>query len=304
MKRDRPNTETNGESQHMRKLLHVVPILVAMLSSAAADAALLISEGFEGPSDFKFYPNSNTLQTIPNFVGPGFTKGYGDAKWDIAKETNGCKSGNQCIKVCGEYVGGTCEFWTNEFNPTKTELWVTWWEKLSSTYDINEGHKWFYIQGSFAVGNRLNWQTWNGSTNNELVSRVYNSYNWNCEPAATFATTTSIKLPLNQWYQYKVHVKLNSAGQSDGAWQVWMKTDGTNWTNLWNLTNRNNIRCGGFTENIHGIQFNGTRGAGGQASFGTKWIDDIKVGTTEADVDSGGSGASSIAAPGNLHFTN
>lgn len=103
-------------------------------------AELIISERFEGPYDLEWYDYVQ-WHTIPNFVDSGFNSGYGGAKSLIAKETNGCHSGSQCMKLYSPDPGGTSEFWTNTLSPAQNELWITWWEKLSSDYDINEGHK-------------------------------------------------------------------------------------------------------------------------------------------------------------------
>lgn len=290
----------------MTKILCEVVVFVVLSTSAIARAELLMSEGFEGPYNFKYYANASTLVTIPNFAGPGFNAPYADNKWDLAKETSGCKSGSQCIRVCNEYAGGTCEFHANEINPPRDELWVTYWEKLSSSYDINFGHKWF----TFTAGSNVtpfsyvNWQAWDSAAPNILSSRVYNSGTWACPaPQDTFATTTGVTLPLNEWYQWKIHIKLNTPGVANGAWQVWVKKAGV-WYNVWNLTNSQHVRCGGGTNNIKDVWFNGTRvNSLGPASYGPKWIDDIKIGTTEADVDNGG-GVNSLSAPTSLRVVN
>jgi hypothetical protein len=79
---------------------------------------------------------------------------------------------------------------------------------------------------------------------------------------------------------------MNTPGIANGYWQVWIKTDGVTWTNLWNLQNVNNIVCG-VQRPIVGIRFGGTRQRGsGESSHGIKWIDDIKIGLTEVAVDS------------------
>lgn len=284
----------------MKKLLYGVTIFVVLLSSARA--ALLISEPFEGPNNFDYFDGSKWV-AISNFISPTFIQG--DAKYQLAKETSGCHGGSQCIRIYGEYAGGTSEFWAQLPSPERQELWITWWEKLSSSYDINFGHKWFMVNGQ--VGSTYgdhNWQTWDGATNSNLSSRVYNEGIWACS-TQTFVGTQGVTLPLNQWYQYKIHVKLNDSGQSNGFWEMWVKLNGTTWTKVFNVQNANNVRCGGFTQNINSLRFGGTRqNSSGLSSFGTKWIDDIKVGTVEADVDSGGGGSTSLAPPNNLRITN
>lgn len=299
MNRQRLTPETIGESWHIRKSLCVVAIFLGLLSSTVAKADLLISESFEGPNSLQWW-DGGAWQTITNFVGSGFNQGYSDAKYDLGKATTSYL-GSQSMRLYGEYQGGTSEFWTNPFSPARSELWITWWEKLSSSYDVNEGHKWFLMQMEGSGDPYISWQSWDSSPGT-LASRVYNSGAIACADQ-TFAPTTTIGLPSNQWYQYKVHVKLNTIGINNGFFQVWIKKDGVNWTKLWDLQNVGNIRCNAARD-IVALRFGGTRQkASGVSSSGTKWIDDIKIGTAEADV-SGGSGAIPIAAPANVHFTN
>lgn len=289
----------------MKKLLRIVGFFVAILYLSSAKATLLISEAFEGPYALNWWNEASQMQTYTDFVGSGFNNGFADAKSIISKETSNCHSGSNCIRLYTSSHGGTAEYWTNAFNPQPSELWITWWEKLSIDTILHIKNKWLLVQlgPDYNSGEYLNWQTWDGSTPNNLASRVYNPYIKN----ATFAPSTSINLPLGQWYQYKVHVKLNTIGQSDGIWQVWVKLDGVNWINLWNLSNIVNRSS---NNNIIALRFGGTRdnedGSGsGLSSSGIKWQDDIKIGTTEADVDSGGGGESNfLAAPNDLHTVN
>jgi len=267
----------------MKKFLIIFSVL---LSFSAARAELLVSEGFEGPANFAYW-NGTSWETLMNFVGPGFTQMFADPKLIIGKETSGCFSGNQCIRLYDETPGGTSEFWTKPFNPRRSELWITWWEKLSTDYDINEGHKWFLFQCEQNGDDPyINWQSWDGGTDKELNSRVYNSGPIACSNQ-TFAASKAITLPSNQWYQYKIHIKLNTIGQNDGHFQVWIKKDGVNWITLWNLRNISNLRCN-TPRNIVALRFGGTRERGPViSSRGIKWIDEIMIGTAEADVDSG-----------------
>ena len=285
----------------VKKLLCVITTFVVLLSSAVTRAALLISEPFEGPNDFQYYDGS--WKTIPNFANHNWQ----NAKYDLAKETNGCHSGSQCIRLYGEYTGGTSEFWTSQLS-SQSELWITWWEKLSPSYDVNFGHKWFMV--GFDDGNTsfYSWQSWDGFSDKNLESRVYSGGPVSCNGNETFAPTKGIIFPSNKWYQYKVHVKPNTLGNSNGIWQVWVKTDGVNWTKLWDLQNLSTMRCGSKT-NMAFLRFGGTRqNSTGNSSLGTKWIDDIKIGTTEAAVDSGGGsgggggGSNSLVAPANLRI--
>ncbi len=288
----------------MRKSFAMFAVLFTLLSASITRAELLISETFEGPNTFSYWDGS-AWKPLSNFVGSGFAAMYSDPKTLLGKETAGCHGGNQCIRLYEESEGGTSEFWSNAFNPTRSELWTTWWEKISSTYDINEGHKWFLMQcESSGDDPYISWQSWDGGTDKELSSRVYNSGPIACSDQ-TFAPSIATTLPSNQWYQYKVHIKLNTIGKNDGFFQVWIKKDGLNWTNLWNLQNVGNIRCNA-ARNIIALRFGGTRQrASGESSHGTKWIDDIKIGTTEADVDSGTNPVPlTPSAPENLRLNN
>ncbi len=287
----------------MKHLLGIVATSLFLLISGAAEATLLISEGFEGPNTIQNW-NGSTWVAIPNFVGPGFTSSPTGGTNGLAKETSGCHTGNQCARLYGEHSGGTSEFYTNEFTSHPAELWITYWEKLSPSYGIDFGHKWFLVNGGPTLfqGPYLNWQSWAGIEKNDLSSRVYTAGTWDGtgQNGFQFTSTKSTLLPLDQWFQTKIHVKLNTPGQSNGAWQVWIKKDGVNWTVLWDMQNVNNIRTADGMNNIYWLRFGGTRARAETPvqSFGTKWMDDIKVGTTEADVsgDGGGGAGGSDAA--------
>lgn len=289
----------------MKHSLCIVVTSLVLLSSAVAKAGLLISEGFEGPNTLQNW-NGSTFVGIPNFVGSGFTNTPAGGSIGFAKETSGCHTGNQCARLYGEYSGGTSEVYTNELSSHPSELWITWWEKLSPSYTIDFGHKWFLVNGGPTLqgGGFLNWQSWaHANGNNDLQSRVYSAGPWSLANGYQFTPTKGTLLPLNQWYQTKIHVKLNTSGQSNGTWQVWLKKDGVNWTTLWDLQNII-IRDADFANNIYWLRFGGTRSRAETTvqSFGTKWMDDIKIGTTEADVDSAGTGVTSLSPPANLRL--
>lgn len=297
----------------MTTLLRAIPILVVMLTPTAAEAALLISEGFEGPNTFRYFDFTN-WQTIPNFVGPGFDNPPYDNKYALAKETSGCHGGSACIRLFGEYFGGTADLVSDRFAPQQ-ELWITYWQKLSSTYEINIHHKWMWFNGFADLGGNISWQSWEQSTPGELDSRLYNTGGWSVN-GPQFAGASTV-LPRGSWFKWKIHVKLNSSGQSNGIFHISVSTNGVNYTPVYTLTNSNKIREAGFSHNIDHLYFMSTRSRGNpckvhwpgpcppgteRESFGTMWIDDIRIGTTEADVDSGG-GSNSIAPPTNLHFS-
>ena len=273
--------------------------IIATLSNHAFGKTLL-SEGFEGPYDFDFY-NINHTETISKFVGSNFASPYGGAKYSNISRDNSIKhSGNSSIRLYSSTPGGTSEFFSNKFSSPQRELWITWWERLSSDYDINIGHKWFLFKLDQSGGDSyLNWQAWDGTTNTSLCSRVYNSGPVVCPGnPATFAPSKCITLPTEKWYQYKVHIKLNDPSISNGIFNVWVKRDNSNWTPLWQLSNAQ-ILCNNY-RGIIALRFGGTRetSLGDGPSRGTKWIDDIMVGTIESEVD-GSSGSSSSSSSSN-----
>ena len=278
-----------------KRCMQIVTLIFILCISFQAFGGTIITEGFEGPNNFKWY-NVNHSETITNFVTSGFTSPYGDAKYsDIAKDTSIKHSGGASIRLYDSNPGGTSEFFTKQFSPQR-ELWITWWERLSSNYDINIGHKWFLFKLDQAGGDSyLNWQTWDGGTNSTLSSRVYNSGPVSCSPQV-FANTKSITLPTEKWYQYKIHIKLNDPNSSDGIFKVWIKRDGSTWTPVWSISNAK-IICNTY-RGIIALRFGGTRqtSLGDGPSRGTKWIDDIVVGTSEADIDGSSNSSSSSSS--------
>ena len=277
---------------HKRFFQFILFFIITTLSNHAFGGSIL-SEGFEGPYSFNWY-NINHSETISNFVSSGFTSPFGDAKYtNIAKDTSIKHSGNASIRLYNSSPGGTSEFFSKQFSPQR-ELWITWWERISSDYDINIGHKWFLFKLDQTGGDSyLNWQAWDGGSNSSLCSRVYNSGPVACSPQ-TFADTKCITLPTEKWYQYKIHIRLNDPNSSNGIFNVWVKRDGSTWTPLWSISNSNKIICKTY-RGIIALRFGGTRETklGDGPSRGTKWIDDIMVGTSESDVDGSGGSSSS-----------
>jgi hypothetical protein len=241
------------------------------------------SEPFSGPDDFRWY-NIDHYEIIHDFVGllferPSYNGADNSGKYrNISRDTEIFHSAPASLRLYSSAEGGTSEVYTRRIEATD-EVWVSWWERLSSDYDINEGHKWFLFKLEQESGDSyLNWQSWDGGSDRQLCSRVYNSGPIACSPQ-TFAQTKCIDLPTERWYRYKVHLKLNTPGVSDGYFQVWMDLqDGNGWQTLWDLENVDTIRCHADDELI-GLRFGGTRQrSSGVSSRGTKWIDDIEVG--------------------------
>jgi len=250
---------------------------------------LLYYEPFSGPNDLRWY-NQDHYESIPDFVSslfdrPSYNGADSSGKYsNIAKDSSNYHSSPSSLRLYSSYEGGTSEVYSTKLD-NYNELWISWWERLSSDYAIMEGHKWYLFKLKQDDGDSyLNWQAWNGNEGTRLCSRVFNSGPIACSPQ-TFAPTTCIDLPSEEWYQYKVHVKLNTPGQNDGFFQVWInREDGQGWQALWDLQNVNNIRCT-QEDNIIGLRWGGTRQrSSGASSKGTKWIDDIKIGPTEASV--------------------
>lgn len=136
---------------------------------------------------------------------------------------------------------------------------------------------------------RLSELSWDGGCNPGcLSSRWYTIiYGAPDDPVLvdqTFAPSAGdVQLPLDTWYQYKMHIKLNTPGQQDGVHQVWLRPDGANsWMTLWDLQDID-IR-GPATDEIVALRLGGTRESSSQSSSGTKWQDDILVGATELSV--------------------
>ena len=282
-----------------RNFILLFLFLTIIIFTNQAFAEIFFSEGFEGPNDFKWY-NVDHTETITKFVGSDFSAPYSTAKMSsIEKDTSIKHSGSASIRLYSSSPGGTSEFWSPKFSTPQKELWITWWERLSKDYDINVGHKWFLFKLDQSGGDSyLNWQAWDGSSNSELSSRIYNSGPVACSNQ-TFALTKSITLPTEKWYQYKIHIKLNDSNSSNGIFNVWVKRDNSTWTPLWSLSNVK-ILCNTY-RGIIALRFGGTRSTsiGDGPSRGTKWIDDIKVGRSEADVEGSTSSTSSNSSNSN-----
>ena len=281
-----------------QRFIQLILFFIIVAISNHAHGGSILSEGFEGPNSFKWYSESqNNWVTISNFVGSGFSSPFVDAKYsNIAKDTSIKHSGNASIRLFSSSPGGTSEFSTNKFSQSQRELWISWWERISSDSDINIGWKWWHIELDHTDGsNYLNWQTWDGGTDTSLCrGRVLSFQNPSRAHPRSLQTPNALLFPVQKSYQYKIHVKLNDVNSSNGIFKVWLSFDeGRTWKSLWNLENIKLI-CN-VQRDMIALRFGGTRvtSSGDGPSRGTKWIDDIKVGTTEADVAGSSSSSSS-----------
>ena len=273
----------------MSKLIISGILTFSLILTPFANAEMLRSESFSGPNTLSWWDLTNKQWVdITNFVGADFDgSGFGDAKGHqntINKDTSVYHSSPASIRLYTRNTRGeTAEFWSNNFSPQK-EIWMTWWERISLNYEFNYGHKFILFQ-SDAKGNDpyINWQGSSGNGDNYFNYRVYASDPYACN-GGIFARG-NITLPTEQWYQWKVHIKFNTIGLANGHWQTWVDLqDGNGWTVV-----DSDVDIEIICKSYYGIictRFGGTREyADGTPSIGQRWIDDIKIGTTEADVD-------------------
>lgn len=311
----------------------MVCFIFVLLIPAFAAASLLSSETFEGPCRYKWYQGT-TAQYTDNFVGTDFSTyasgscsnvAFGDAKnTSIYKDTSVKYAGNASMRLYPTTagLGATSEFWSETYPSGTDEIWVSWYERISSNYYIDAGHKWMLVKMAAGTKNPdgtwecngnntsdcyLNWQGDDGVNVRRLSSRIYHELRDPEPQGHQIFANVRLTLPSESWYRVKMHVKLNSftgtTPNDDGEFNVWYNF-GSGWikeSTLGDYVKIDDDNPDGAADLEHlilrttsanyirAVRFGGTRSLTTYDSTGNRWFDNILVGTTEADVDSAAS---------------
>lgn len=260
-----------------------------------SQATLLIDEPFSGPCSTN---SESGVQT--NFVSSIFSNVSGvsgcansgsDGHYVVKDTTVRRGTSGASLKLYPNKSDQTSELWSSHF-ALQDEVWISWWEFLSSDFSICQYNKWFLIQmDQSSTDPYVTWQTTAETQQKGFVNIAdVEARNMGLSPETVIQVNTTF--PAAQWFQVKIHLKLNTPGQSNGTFKIW-KNQGSGWEKIsaperwhYNPTDDEgglNIR-GNTSWKIYSIRLGGTRT--GYPGYGSRWIDDVKVGTAEADVDS------------------
>jgi hypothetical protein len=214
------------------------------------------------------------------------------AGWGVQQEasleTDGCYTG-KCIKLT--YDGSWTQFTNGAIQAAGGEFYIRFYSKL-----VNKTNQWSKFIKLFGTGYDTaysNVTIFNGGYTSPGIERFQHGgtgypagdaaciNRWDgytsCNGTAV-TTGTQFTFPDENWHKFVIHIKLNTNGNADGIFEMWIDDVlKSAWTEVTNRSDNN-------TRSFESVSF-GDWTTGTPAQTWSLWYDDIKIASTYAEAN-------------------
>ena len=182
--------------------------------------------------------------------------------------------------------------------PASAEVWTRSYVRTTNfTYEASAGSKYYYIRSLDFPYPNFFLINWGGSRQmgfgSQVEAGICPNGNGPYDSCDYYPNIATVNLNDNQWYCIEAHVKMNTAGQPDGFFEIFV--DGTKTVAQYNRTFRGpNATNGPNNDNYGAATLNVIRHYT-QVGAGNRYTDDLAVGNTR--IGCSGSQSSDVTPP-------